>query len=215
MFLKVFPHLLIKNIIFDSGQKRIEFRNVENLDELVLNHSVAPHEPGYMCTIPPATLLFEDQSSEPRVIHKLDCSGFPSRIFSVSQSIHTAIHDIWDMSFTEHEGKRLLFIAEGYGGLFAYNYDTWDLEWSVKGRLNAGLTTDARGHLFHCVESSIKRCVKVFTTKGADLGVLQIEKDEFPEPWRIRWCRETSSLVMAHKRDWQWFISVITAKYPE
>ena len=188
---------------------------MKNLHEVVYNHPVAPHEPGYLCTIPPATLLFEDQSSEPRIIHKLDCSRFPSRISYTTQSIRTAVNEIWDMSFTEYQGKQLLLITEGYRGLFAYNCGTGDLEWSVEGRFHGGLTTDAKGHLFHCVESGEKRCVKVFTTKGADLGVLQINKDKFPEPWRIRWCREISSLILAHRKSGQWFISIIAVKYPK
>ena len=185
---------------------------MENLDEVVLSHSVAPCQPRKLFAIPPSTLLFEDASVKRCTIYKLDCSVCPADSIPF---IQTELDKIWDISFTKHEGEQLLFITEGYTCLFAYNCGTGDLEWSVKGRLHAGLTTDARGHLFHCVESGEKRCVKVFTTKGAELGVLQIKKDEFPKPWRIRWCRETSSLILAHRKSDQWFISIIAVKYPE
>ena len=185
---------------------------MENLDEVVLSHSVAPCQPRKLFAIPPSTLLFEDASLGRRTIYKLDCSVFPADSIPF---IQTELNEIWDISFTKHEGKQLLFITEGHKGLFAYNYGTGDLEWSVKRKLHAGLTTDARGHLFHCVGSGEKRWVEVFTPEGTELGVLQIEKGEFLRPWRIRWCREISSLILAHRKSSQWFISIIAVKYPK
>ena len=71
---------------FDSGTKIIEFRDVDDLDKVVLAHSVAPHQPKRLFATAPATLLFEDVSSKPRTIYKLDCSVIPSKISNATQS---------------------------------------------------------------------------------------------------------------------------------
>ena len=104
-------------------------------------------------------------------------------------------------------------------GVFAYNWRTGKLEWSECGdgvTLHAGLTNDERGYLFHCISIDGNRCIKMFTAaKGRDLGVLQVKEDKFISSWRIRWCKKTSSLIVAHKRGARWFISVISVKYPD
>ena len=186
-----------------------------NLDEVVLHHSVAPHKPRYLCTIPPSTLLFEDVSKQPSIVFKFDLSIFPWWISDITQAIPAALKKIWDISFTEHKGKQLVFIADGYNGLLAYNGCTGEREWRVDedDKFFAGITTDKRGHLFRV--DDIDNVVKMYTAEGSSLGVLQLEKDEFPDPWRISWCRETSSLILAHTIEWDRFISVINVKYPE
>ena len=159
--------------------------------------------------------MFEDEISDPRTLYKLDCT---SLTWSVpKQSIKTDVNHIWDVSFAEHQGKQRVFIAKGGKGLFAYNERTGKLEWSIRGKrcLSVAITTDEKGHLFHCVNYGGNRCVQMYTAEGKDLGVLQMEKGEFPGPWKICWCKNSSSLIMAHKTDGLWFISVIALKYPE
>ena len=97
----------------------IEFRNVDNLDKVVRRHSVAPHKPGRLCTIPPSTLVFEDKSSKLRTIYKLDCSGLPLYISNPTLFIGTELKDIWDMSFTQLDNTQLVLIAGADKGLFA------------------------------------------------------------------------------------------------
>ena len=134
-------------------------------------------------------------------------------------TLHYSLKDIWDMSFTQQENTQLVFMAGADKGLFAYNWLTGKLEWGVPGdevTLHAGLTNDERGHLFHCISIDGNRCIKMFAAaKGRDLGVLQVKEDKFIGPWRICWCKETSSLIVAHKRGAGWFISVVSVKYPE
>ena len=187
---------------------------MEDLDEVVHSYSMAPHRPGRLCTIPPATLLFEDKSRFPRKIHKLDCTVLPVNTSNQTRPIETLMNNIWDISYTEHEEKQLVLITNGYEGLFAYNGCTGELEWTVKGRVFVGITGDGRGHLFQCVNSHENNAVKMYTTKGSYLGTLQLEKGNVFRPRRISWCKNTSSLVLANERDEEWFVSVIAVKYP-
>ena len=186
---------------------------MNNLDKVVMVHPVFPRQPGRQCTIPPSTLLFEDASTYPRIIHKLDCSVVD--FSSPTPFIGTVLNEISDISFTEHDNTQLVFITSRHEGLFSYNACTGELEWKIEGDKSVGITSDERGHLFHCVGFHGEGCVDMYTTKGTFLGALHSEKDEFPGPWRIRWCKKSSSLILVHKRDGQWLISAIAVKYPE
>ena len=217
-FENALPAVIIFIIMIYREHKTIEFRCMKNLKKVDLVHSVSPHQLGILCTIPPNTLLFEDTSSSPRTIYKLDCSGFPL-ISGPTPLIRTELNYISDISFTEHDDAQLLFIAAGKKGLFAYNCCTGKLEWALERYTSVGITNDERGHLFHCFQpvgdEARNNAVEMFTAKGAHLGYLEIEKDEFFSPSRISWCRETSSLILAHKRIGERFISVFAVKYPE
>ena len=64
---------------------------------------------------------------------------------------------------------------------------TGKLEWSVKKRhLSLAITTDEKGHLFHCASYGGNRYVEMYTADGTDRGILHMEKEEFPGPWRTR-----------------------------
>ena len=52
----------------------IEFYDIQNLNELVLSYSVAPHHPGAMCTVSQTSLLYVDLAEQPRGVKALDCS---------------------------------------------------------------------------------------------------------------------------------------------
>ena len=188
---------------------------MESMDEVVLSHSVASHHPGSLCTIPPATLVFEEKSTLPRKFYKLDCAIFPTELSNPTKFITSVLNDVWDLSFTEVHGKQQLFITEGYKGLFAYNGCTGELEWSVKGELFVGTTTDERGHVFLCFNSGNNANIKMYTTEGTYLGTLNLDKGIFRRPWRIRWCKNNSCLILAHERAERWLISVIAVKYPK
>ena len=55
-------------------RQKIVFRDINELNEVSLTYSVAPHKPGSLCTESPTTLLFLDESSTPRQLKRLDCS---------------------------------------------------------------------------------------------------------------------------------------------
>ena len=47
---------------------------------------------------------------------------------------------------------------------------------------------------------------------GKDLGVVPVEEGKLSDPWGIRWCKKTSSLILTNERDDKRFISVIAVK---
>ena len=49
-----------------------EFRSLNDLQDVILTHSVAPHQPGVLCTVSPSTLLYVDHSKTASEIHWLD-----------------------------------------------------------------------------------------------------------------------------------------------
>ena len=48
------------------------FRDITKLDGVFLSYSVSPHNPGFLCTESPTTLLFLDESSSPHQLKRLD-----------------------------------------------------------------------------------------------------------------------------------------------
>ena len=114
------------------------------------------------------------------------------------------------------KGNNLCSFLTDTGRLFAYNGCTEELEWALEGHTSYGIASDERGHLFNCVLLNGKLCIDMYTVMGEHLGTLQGEKDEFPAPCRIRWCRETSSLILVHVGKFgQQLISVVAVKYPK
>ena len=72
-----------------------------------------------------------------------------------------------------------------------------------------GVTTDGQGHVFVTDENN--KCIQIFSAGGKYVGVLLKEGQQgLGEPRRVRWNDATSSLVVAHKKDRNIFISVIS-----
>ena len=75
------------------------------------------------------------------------------------------------------------------------------------------LTTDGRGHLYVCDMSN--GCIHMFSMGGVYLGELNTsnsEGDRIGVPRCIRWCSDTSSLVVANKKDSKRIIRVISVQ---
>ena len=125
------------------------------------------------------------------------------------------------MCYTRHGGKNLLVTTGGYRKLYAYATDTGALECSLGGNLPGmdkemeaqGVTTDGRGHLFVCDGNPGNGCVQMFSSGGRYLGYLLREGEaDLGEPSRIQWNQETSSLVVAHRLNWRWIVSVVAVE---
>ena len=104
----------------------------------------------------------------------------------------------------------LLVTAHSYSGVYAYVAGTDKLKWYASGNqygldkwMNAvGITSNGRGQLFVCDTSN--NCIQMMSMDGTFLGtVLRLEN-----PQRIRWCCKTSSLVIAHRKQGLFSISV-------
>ena len=183
----------------------IHFYDVNNFKEVVQCCSVAPHLPGRLCTSSPSTLMYLDYSKKPCEVRWLDCSGAtPNTGMNITRvPQHSGIYDICCLT------HNMLIITHGYKGLCAYNTQNDKLEWSVAGNLRLmkkpigaqGVTTDGRGHLFVC--DAHNAAVQMFSVaEGKYIRALLNEGMQgFGTPRLVRWCRNTSSLVVVHITD--------------
>ena len=104
-----------------SSQMKIRFRDVENLDRVLYTHSVAPYQPGRMCTgATPSTLMYVNLSTIPVQVHCLDLSGSDPKPAVGKPVIHTQQGWIDDMCCVKDGDKQLLVLA-AEEGLHAYN----------------------------------------------------------------------------------------------
>ena len=194
----------------------IEFRDGCDFSKVIRRYPVSTHRPEVLCAISPCTLLYEGLSVLGEV-HLLDCGTKDPKPFEGGESIHTRYNMIVDMCATKYEGKELL-VVNSYDSLSAFDINTGKSLWAVNGKLpgmerdiNAcGVTTDGHGRLFVCDGYLGNRCVQIFSIEGQYLGSLLEEGDEgLGEPSGIRWNSTSSSLIVAHRTNYKWFISVI------
>ena len=173
----------------------------------MLSHTVR-HQPSRMCTLSPTVLLYEDRRRTPCEIRWLDCSASPPKPVAGKSVTFTKQDAIWDMCCVkDNDDEDLLVTTRGYVGIFAYKLKTDERVWRVKGRRATkkgkeigveSITTDGRGHLFVC---GLDECVWIFSTSGNFLATLMRQKSlDTVQPWSISWCRETSSLIVAHTK---------------
>ena len=218
-----FPHQqLIAPKIYEMylfcyrAQGRIDFHHVDRLQEVVCSYVVAPYKPGHITAASPSILLYEDQSVTPRVVRWVNCGTSPPRPISGTNVTRTNHAIIWDMCCVAHGDKQLLVMTRANNGIFAYNTQRAQMGWTVKGKLTGmeidmsiwGATADGNGHLFMCdINNS---CIQMFSAGGRYMGPVLKEGDHgLAQPWLVRWCEQTSSLVVVHIKERNYQISVI------
>ena len=141
-------------------------------------------------------------------IHWLDCSTIPPKEISQNNIIFPAENTVREMCFVKEESnrKRLIIVTAGSTeGIYAYNVDTKSLEWKkeVKGMKQAGIVSDGHGHLFICDWDN--KCIHMLSVSdGYYLGCLikRGEQGLGSPTWGV-WSAVTSSLIVAHTRDWK------------
>ena len=201
------------NYNFSAGHQ-IKFRDAKDLKKILKSHTVAPHEPGVMCTgAAPSILLYVDESKTPREVHWLDLSGSKPKPAAGKCIIHTQQTEIYDMCFVDYGDKQLLIVAADDEGLFAYNTRTDKLEWKVVGKqsemeenmLVTGVATDGRGHLF--VADDGNKCIRMFSVSDhSHVKCLVKGVETIGNPDFVRWCEKTSSLLCLYCRAGKWHI---------
>ena len=101
--------------------------------------------------------------------------------------------------------------ADGPEGIHAYNVDTNKLEWKkeMEGMKKAGIVSVGHGHLFICDWDN--KCIHMLSvSEGHYLGYLVKRGDQgLGSPSRAAWSEEKSSLIIAHTKNWKWYISII------
>ena len=216
---------------------QIKFRDLNNLAEEVHKYSVDPAWPSCLCSLSHDSLAFVDDSTSVREILLLDCSTVLPHCF---YSFPAQKMDIWDMCSVHNGNVQLLVITGGItatgsvslvnvsklvqstrmnGQLCAYNVDSGEMVWTVKGKqpgtdediCGVAVTSDGNGHLFVC--DSNNNCVQMFSTDGNHQGRLEIEDEETLGKLKmIRWCSSSSSLIVVHSRDGQKYDSISSVK---
>ena len=202
----------------------IEFRSLNNLQDVILSHSVSPHQPGVLCTVSPCTLLYVDHSKTASEIHWLDLKDLKPkfgrwaadvpRINNCSAGTDTPI------CYVPDGGTHLLVFVCDHG-IFAYNKAKENLEWEIEKILQGNekpmdavdVASDGRGNLFVCDRAN--ECIQMFSVSdGQYLGCL-IKKGEqgLGYPWRLKWCENKSSLIVAQIAGSEWSICTIYVQY--
>ena len=190
---------------------------MKDLKKTLWVYSNPQHKPSVVCTgATPSTLLYVDEAKEPRDIYWLDLSDGKPKPAARKRVIHTRQSYIMDMCFTRDGDRHLVVVVDHTQGIFAFNADTGELEWTVCGKLpgmekypNAcGVTTDGRGHLF--VADCDNKCIYMFSVSdGQYLGCLINDLKYLSGPGRLDWCEATSSLICSCRTD----LKVINIEY--
>ena len=113
---------------------------------------------------------------------------------------------IREMLFVGENKKEIVIsLYHGLSGIYARNLANillWNIEGAIDGQKEircVSVTTDGRGHLFVCDEAN--KCIQLFSTDGLYICRL-IGRGEhgLGEPFLVRWCKKTSSLIIAHSK---------------
>lgn len=178
-------------------------------------YSVAPSEPGRLCTSSVTFLLYEDLTTKPRQLRWLDCTVYPSAPplqagVSVTYTRHASLVDI---CCVRHGYGAFLVTARGFHGIDAYNVTSSKLEWSVIGKIPGmkkglcawALTTDNVGTLL--VADKGNKCIHMYSTEGMYLRF--ISRSTLGVLWAIHWWSSEGTLLCAHKKDDTFYVSMV------
>ena len=207
----------------NSSVKTVEFRNINNLEQVVLRYST-DFRPMRMCVFQ-SILLCEVTNGNQLVVKWFDCSTSPPKPATDVSITHTHTnknskeccpnHYIFHMCIVNSGAKQLLVTVTKSGKLRAFDTQADELEWEAGRNLRdmkypfsaKGLTIDGC-HLF--VIDSGNKCVQMFSTDGKYLKCIFKAVDyALGYMNRIQWLNKTSSLVVWNTRDGQNYINVI------
>ena len=192
------------NSIHFRDEQKIEFRDVNDFNKILLSHSVAPHKPEILTTIGASTLIYGHGSKKLIEVRWLDLSESKPKLAAGKSVILTQLGKMFDICFVEDGDKQLLVVAAFEAGLFAYNIKMGKLEWKVNGKVSGmeqaldagGVTSDEHSYLL--VADSGNECIQMFSASdGQYLGFLMTGVETIGDPIRVHWSPETSSLLTA------------------
>ena len=175
----------------------IEFRDVQNLEQMVYILVAHPHHPCTMCTTSQSTLLFEASGE----IKSVDCSPTPPTISSFLSLPQD--YAIRDLCYVMEGDCTYVAVVNFTGGLMVYNVDGGKLEWEAPKKLPDmttdmeawAVTTDGFGRLF--VVDHLNRCVQMFSINCTYIGALK--SVEFQKVLNIQWCTKSASLLLHYE----------------
>ena len=204
----------------------IEFRQLNNLTDIISTYSVVPQKPQALIKAAPSTLIYVDAGQTPAEptadVHLAlgsDPGGGGQLLMLESDENVTYARQTGSLSCCAQNGDNqlLLFVSDSRDRIIAHNVENDIIQWQTGDNLPGiehlmdvrGVTTDGRGHLFLCDFNNY--AIQMFSVSdGQYLGCLIKEgKQSLGKPARISWCKMTSSLIVAHLVDRKWTISVI------
>ena len=209
-------YVSIPFLMFSFSQRyTIEFRDTDNLAEVVLTHSVAPHQPGALCTMSSSVLVYEDQSESPPEIHWLDCRGTGPRLLDIT--VRPNISHIEDICCVEHEHDYVLVVLPFYETehIHAYSCSTGELKWKAEKNVSSareafrsrGVAGNDSDRLF--VGDYTTDSIHVFSVSdGQQLRRLTRMADQgYGDVWQLHWSNDPPSLIVGHIKNGRLFIS--------
>ena len=113
---------------------------------------------------------------------------------------------IKDICFFKENNKEIVIcLYRGLKGIYARNWSN-QLLWSVDGAISGqqeivcvSVATNGHGHLFVCDDGN--KCIQLFSTDGLYIGrLVKAGEHGLGEPRLVRWCKKSSSLVIAHTK---------------
>ena len=184
------------------------------MNTVVLDHSVAPEEPGMVCASSQSSLWYQSGNSDTNFFgfDLLDSSSPPCLTqFKVSYS-----KTVYDICCAELKGIPLLVTVKGYIGVTAYNANTEEEVWCIDGQIPfseynifaRSITADQHGRLF--VLDDRNQCIHVFSVKGRYITTLLRKGEQgIAELRKIRWSEGLSGLIVVHRNDRNTQISIV------
>ena len=195
--------------IYFRQARKIEFRSLTDLSQIIYNFSTGYTDPGALCAESTSTLLVVNQSNGPSDAYWLDCSEDEPTLTGKKITIDFPAK-VWDISFLSNERKPLL-LAIQYGRLHAYSALTNKLEWKSEVGGNS-VTTYCHDYVMVCAH--LRHYICMFSLPdGKKLGYLMRDGDQgLGKLKHVRWCNMTSSLIVVHDVDEEIHISTIQFK---
>ena len=200
----------------------IEFRQLNNLTDIISTYSVAPQQPQALIKAAPSTLIYVDTGQTPAQVHWLHCEEAEPTADAGVRDV-TCARQAGSLSCCAQNGDNqlLLFVSDSRDRIIAHNVENGIIQWQTGDNLPGmehlmdvrGVTTDGHGHLFVCDFNNY--AIQMFSVSdGQYLGCLIKEGEQsLGKPARISCCKMTSSLVVAHLVDRKWAISGIRLQY--
>ena len=187
---------------------------MDDLKQVVHRLDVRTHQPYPMCAVTssPPQLLYRYYNTGK--VYRVDCSTAPPTHQEETPIVYDGWERVLDMS-TSHD---LLVVTRRGDGVFCYTLDGGELKWRVSGKLSEmeheieawGVTADYQRRLFACDVNN--KCVHALSVRdGTHLGVVAREGvEDVGKPCKVTWHQESKSLVVAHKKDRLYHLSVFS-----
>ena len=196
-------------------------------------YSKAALEPTRICVTLSNILLYKNQfrlhmQSLFNRVKWLDCQTTPPRPVKNGKNT-TSLHQLsdklsehdkmWDMTLVRHKNRELLVIATYEGKMMAVDIHSDRCKWQASEYIPnkryplraMGVTADCNGHLF--VRDWNNGCIHLYSFDGKFVKTLLEEgMHGLGKIRRIRWCENSSSLIVVHSGNGrqQYHISIFT-----